>query len=58
MDNPIYLGFSGLKLNRLLMYETYYDKFHPHFGEKNITYYDTDAFLRVKTKILLKTYLI
>ena len=36
MDKPIYLGFSVLELSKLLMYETYYDKFQPYFGEENL----------------------
>ena len=37
MDKPIYLGFAVLELSKLLMYETYYDKLQPYFGEKNYT---------------------
>ena len=36
MDKPINLGFAVLELSKLLMYETYYDKFQPFFGEGNI----------------------
>ena len=35
MDKRIYIGFSVLELSELLMYETYYDKLQPYFGEKN-----------------------
>ena len=35
MDKPIYLGFAVLELSKLHMYETYYDKLQPYFGEKN-----------------------
>ena len=47
MDKPIYLGFSVLELSKLHMYETYYDKLQPYFGEKNIQlhYIDTDSFV-------------
>ena len=34
MGKPIYLGFAALKFNKLHMYETYYDKVQPYFGEK------------------------
>ena len=34
MNKPIYLGFTVLELSKLLMYETYYDKLQPYFGEK------------------------
>ena len=36
MDKPIYLGFAILELSKLLMYETYYDKLQPYFGQKNL----------------------
>ena len=58
MDKPIYLGFTVLELSKLHMYETYYDKLEPYFGQENIQlhYIDTDAFVSsVKTKILSKT---
>ena len=57
MDKPIYLGFSVLELSKLHMYETYYDKLQPYFGQENIQlhYMDTDAFiLSVKTKNIIK----
>ena len=53
MDKPIYLGFSVLELSKFLMYETYYDKLQPYFGQENIQlpYMDTDSFvLGVNTK--------
>ena len=57
MDKPIYLGFTVLELSKLLMYETYYDKLQPYFGEENIQlhYIDTDAFvLSLNTKNIIK----
>ena len=36
MDKPIYLGFNVLELSKLHMYETYYDKLQPYFGQENI----------------------
>ena len=57
MDKPIYLGFSVLELSKLLMYETFYDKFQPRFGQQNIQlhYMDTDSFvLSVNTKDIIK----
>ena len=47
MDKPIYLGFSVLELSKLLMYETYYDKLQPYFGQENIKlhYMDCDSFI-------------
>ena len=55
MDKPIYLGFSVF--SKLLMYETYYDKLQPYFGQENIQlhYMDTDSFaLSVNTKDIIK----
>ena len=58
MDKPIiYLGFSVLELSKLLMYETYYNKLQPYFGQENIQlhYMDTDSFLlSVNTKDIIK----
>ena len=57
MDKPIYLGFSVLELSKLLMYETYYDKLQPYFGQEIIQlhYMDTDSFvLSVNTKDTVK----
>ena len=57
MDKPIYLGFTVLELSKLHMYETYYDKLQPYFGQENIQchYFDTDAFvLSLNTKDIIK----
>ena len=57
MDKPIYLGFSVLELSKLLMYETYYDKLQPYFGQENLHlhYMDTHSFvLGVDTKDIVK----
>ena len=57
MDKPIYLGFAVLQLSKLYMYETYYDKLQPYFGQESIQlhYIDTDAFvLSVNTKDVIK----
>ena len=47
LDEPIYLGFVILELSELHMYETYYDKLQPFFGQKNLQlhYIDTNAFV-------------
>ena len=44
---PIYIGFCVLELSKLLMYEWYYDKMQPFFGEDNLElhYLDTDSFI-------------
>ena len=57
MDKQINLGFSVLKLSKLLMYETYYDELQPYFRLENLQlhYMDTDSFvLSVKTKNIIK----
>ena len=57
MDKPIYLGIAVLELSKLLMYETYYDRLQPYFGQKNIQlhYMDTDSFiLSVNKKDIIK----
>ena len=56
MDKPIYLGFSVLKLSKLHMYETYYDKLQPYFGQENIQlhYMDCDSFvLSIETQNII-----
>ena len=47
LDKPIHLGFDILELSKLHMYETYYDKLQPYFGQEKIQlhYVDTDAFV-------------
>ena len=57
MDKPTYLGFSGLELSKLLMYETYHDKLQPYFGQESLQlhYMDTDSFmLSINTKDIIK----
>ena len=56
MDKPIYLGFSVLELSKLLMYETYYDKLQPYFGQEIIKlhYMDCDSFvLSIETQNII-----
>ena len=56
MDKPIYLGFTVLELSKLLMYETYYDKLQPYFGQENIQlhYMDCDSFvLSIETQNII-----
>ena len=47
MDKLIYLGFATLELSKLHMYETYYDKLQPYFGQDKLKlhYIDTDCFV-------------
>ena len=54
MDTLIYLGFAILKSTKLHMYETYYDKLQPVFGNENlqIGFMVFDSFvLSIKAKI-------
>ena len=53
IDKPFYLGFAKLELSKLHIYETYYDKLQPYFGQENLHlhYFDTNAFiLSMKTE--------
>ena len=57
MDKAIYVGFTILELSKLHMYETYYDRLQPYFGQENLQllYIDTDGmFLSMKTKDIIK----
>ena len=57
MEKPIYLVFAVLELSKLHMYETYYDKLQPNFGQENLHlhYMDTGSFIIiVKTKDIIK----
>ena len=44
---PIYVGFCVLELSKFLMYEWYYDKMQPFFGEDNLELHslDTDSLI-------------
>ena len=56
MDKPIYLGFTVLELSKLLMYETYYDKLQPYFGQEKIQlhYMDCESFvLSIETENII-----
>ena len=51
------LGFSVLELSKLLMYESYYDKLQPYFGQQNLQlhYMDTDSFvISINTKDIIE----
>ena len=57
MVKPIRFGFIMLDLSKILMYETYYDKLKPSFGQENIQlhYGVTDSFaLAIKTKDIIR----
>ena len=56
-DRPLYLGFAVLDLGKLHMYESYYDKLQPYFGEENLHlhYMDTDSFvLSINTQNIIQ----
>ena len=51
------MGFSTLELSKLDMYETYYDKLQPYYGQEYIQfhYIGTDAFgLSVNTNDIFR----
>ena len=47
MDKPIYLGLDILEISEFHLYETYYNKLQPYFGQESLQlhYIDTDVFL-------------
>ena len=54
---PSYLGFPAMKLSKLHMYEIYFDKLQPYFGQEilHLLYIDTDSFiLSINTKNFIK----
>ena len=59
MDKAIYVGFAILELSKLHMYETYYDKLQPYFGQENLQlpYIDTDGMiLSMNTKDIINDF--
>ena len=57
MHKAIYVGFAILELSKSHMYQTYYDRLQPYFGQENLQlhYIDTDGmFLSIKTKDIIK----
>ena len=56
MNKPIYLRLSILEINKLLMYEFWYDYMKPKFGDSVKLYYmDTDSFImNIKTEDFYK----
>ena len=56
MDKAIYVSFTILELNKLHMYETYYDTLQPYFGQEilQLQYIDTDGMiLSMKTENII-----
>ena len=56
MNKPVYLGLSILDLNKIVMYEFWYDYVKPKYGENaKLCYVDTDSFIvHVKTDDIYK----
>ena len=56
MNKPVYLGLSILDLNKIVMYEFWYDYVKPKYGENaKLCYMDTDSFIvHVKTDDIYK----
>ena len=47
MNKPVYLGLSILEINKILMYEFWYDFLEPVFSKKvKLRYMDTDSFIK------------
>ena len=53
MDKPLYLGFSVLELSKLHMYETYYHKLQPYFGQESLQCHYMDSVTK-NTPIIVK----
>ena len=53
MDKPIYVGFAILELIKLHMFETYYDRLHPYFGQENLQGHFMDSVVK-DTPLILK----
>ncbi|XP_031559466.1 uncharacterized protein LOC116295702 [Actinia tenebrosa] len=46
LNKPVYTGFTVLELSKLLMYEFYYDKLKPKYGDRcHLHYTDTDSLI-------------
>ena len=56
MNKPVYLGLSIIELINILMYEFWYDKVKPKYGEKvMLCYMDTEIFvINIKTDGIYK----
>ena len=56
MNKPIYLGLSILEINKILMYEFWYDYMKPKYGDNvKLCYMDTDSFvMNIKTEDFYK----
>ena len=56
MNKPVYLGLSILEINKLLMYEFWYDYMKPKYGDTvKLCHMDTDSFImNIKTEDFTK----
>ena len=43
MDKPFYFEFAVLDISKLLLYETYYNKLQPYFGQESLQLHDMDT---------------
>ena len=58
MNKPAYLGFSILELNKILMYEFWYNYVKSAYGEKaKLCYMNTDRFILYIKQLYIKQYL-
>ena len=58
MDESIYLDFAILEMIKFLMFESYYDKSQPFYGEKNIQSHYMDRVFKdtpIKFKLIENT---
>ena len=55
MSKPVYLGLSMLEINKVLMYEFWYDYMKPKYNDVRLCYMDTDSFImNIKTNDFYK----
>ena len=48
MNKPIYLAFSILDLNKIVMYEFWYEYMKPKYTDNvKLCYMDTDSFMHI-----------
>ena len=54
MNKPVYLGLSTLELDKIIMYEFWYEYVEPKYGERaKLCYMDTDI-LYIKADYIYK----
>jgi len=55
-NKPIYIGFCVLKISKLLMFDSYYNRIQPMFKDVKLTYIDIVSFVLHITDSNIYTY--